>query len=184
MSTFEYPSLFDFPPFFTRQIVDSTWKSQASDWEKLILNYAKHKRLFRLELHKATTSSEHEIFVNKKINRRLSFETLQEIIEEMVKKGTAEWEGGPKGPRTEALIYWHTPEEWANLIWNWINETGQNDQIVTYYEIAHGELAEGQEFFEIDNTVLDKALNVLVKKGNAQIFKGTDEDSMGVKFFQ
>lgn len=25
-----------------------------------------------------------------------------------------------------------------------INETGQNDQIVTYYEIAHGELAEGQ----------------------------------------
>lgn len=72
----------------SRQIVDSTWKSQASDWEKLILNYAKHKRLFRLELHKATTSSEHEIFVNKKINRRLSFETLQEIIEEMVKKGT------------------------------------------------------------------------------------------------
>jgi ESCRT-II complex subunit VPS25 len=32
--------------------------------------------------------------------------------------------------------------------------------------------------------MLDKALNVLVKKGNAQIFKGTDEDSMGVKFFQ
>lgn len=25
-----------------------------------------------------------------------------------------------------------------------INETGQNNQIVTYYEIAHGELAEGQ----------------------------------------
>jgi hypothetical protein len=74
--------------FISRQIVDSTWKSQACDWEKLILNYAKHKRLFRLELHKATTSSEHEIFVNKKINRRLSFETLQEIIEEMVKKGT------------------------------------------------------------------------------------------------
>ena len=108
------------------------------------MNYAKHKRLFRLELHKATTSSEHEIFVNKKINRRLSFETLQEIIEEMVKKGTqhnlktkkkkkeeldkylyegtAEWEGGPKGPRTEALIYWHTPEEWANLIWNWVKK--------------------------------------------------------------
>lgn len=125
--------------FISRQIVDSTWKSQACDWEKLILNYAKHKRLFRLELHKATTSSEHEIFVNKKINRRLSFETLQEIIEEMVKKGTqlklkkkkldsclyegtAEWEGGTKGPRTEALLYWHTSEEWANLIWNWVKK--------------------------------------------------------------
>lgn len=39
------------------------------------------------------------------------------------------------------------------------------------------------EFFELDKTILDKALNILVKKGNAQIFKGTDEDSMGVKFF-
>lgn len=34
--------------------------------------------------------------------------------------GTAEWEGGSKGPKSEALIYWHTPEDWANLIWNWV----------------------------------------------------------------
>ncbi len=39
------------------------------------------------------------------------------------------------------------------------------------------------EFFELDKTILDKALNILVKRGSAQIFKGTDEDSMGVKFF-
>lgn len=35
--------------------------------------------------------------------------------------GTAEWEGGSKGPKSEALIYWHTPEEWANLVWNWVS---------------------------------------------------------------
>lgn len=39
------------------------------------------------------------------------------------------------------------------------------------------------EFFELDKNILDKALNILVKRGSAQIFKGTDEDSMGVKFF-
>lgn len=39
------------------------------------------------------------------------------------------------------------------------------------------------EFFELDKALLTKALNILVKRGNAQIFKGTDEDSMGVKFF-
>lgn len=38
-------------------------------------------------------------------------------------KGTAEWEGGPKGSKTEAYLYWHTPEEWANLIWNWVMTT-------------------------------------------------------------
>ncbi|GAA5809695.1 hypothetical protein MFLAVUS_003108 [Mucor flavus] len=175
---FQYPTLFDFPPFFTRQITDSTWKSQVSQWETFILDYTRQKHLFRLELHQATSPGGIEIFENKKINRRLSFETLQDIIEEMTLKGTAEWEGGNKGPKSEALIYWHTPEEWANLVWNWINETGQNNQIVTYYEIAHGELAEGQ-----DKTLLNKALQILVKRGAAQIFKGTDEDSMGVKFF-
>jgi ESCRT-II complex subunit VPS25 len=35
----------------------------------------------------------------------------------------------------------------------------------------------------MDNTLLNKALQILVKRGNAQIFKGTDQDSMGVKFF-
>ncbi|KAG2203342.1 hypothetical protein INT46_005493 [Mucor plumbeus] len=182
-SSFQYPPMFDFPPFFTRQITESTWKSQAMQWENLILSYTRQKHIFRLDIHQATTPGGHEIFENKKINRRLSFETLQDIIEEMARKGTAEWEGGSKGPKSEALIYWHTPEDWANLIWNWINETGQNNQIVTYYEIANGELAEGQEFFELDKALLSKALNVLVKRGNAQIFKGTDEDSMGVKFF-
>jgi ESCRT-II complex subunit VPS25 len=60
----------------------------VSQWETFILAYARQKRLFRLELHQATTTSEgNEIFENKKINRRLSFETLQDIIEEMVQKG-------------------------------------------------------------------------------------------------
>lgn len=111
-------------------------------WENLILAYARQKHIFRLDLHQATTPGGNEIFENKKINRRLSFETLQDIIEEMARKGThnalqiklvcnlnnglsgigtAEWEGGSKGPKTEALIYWHTPEDWANLIWNWVN---------------------------------------------------------------
>lgn len=35
--------------------------------------------------------------------------------------GTADWEGGSKGSRTEAFIYWNTPEAWANLIWNWVS---------------------------------------------------------------
>ncbi|KAI8971586.1 ESCRT-II complex subunit-domain-containing protein [Mycotypha africana] len=182
--SFEYPALFDFPPFFTRQVTDATWKSQASQWENFILAYTQHKHIFRINLHQATSPGSYEIFRNDTINRRLSFETLRDIIDEMAKKGTAEWEGGSKGLKSEALIYWHTPDEWANLIWNWVNETGQSNQIVTYYEIANGDLAEGQEFFGLDKVILDKALNILVKRGHAQIFKGTDEVSMGVKFFE
>ncbi len=34
--------------------------------------------------------------------------------------GSAEWEGGAKGSKSEAFIYWYTPEEWANMIWDWV----------------------------------------------------------------
>ncbi|PNP60195.1 hypothetical protein THARTR1_00219 [Trichoderma harzianum] len=37
------------------------------------------------------------------------------------------------------------------------------------------------EFHGMDNQVLMKALNILVKRGKAQIFGS--EDSLGVKFF-
>lgn len=39
------------------------------------------------------------------------------------------------------------------------------------------------EFHGLDQTILMKALDILVKKGGAQIFQGTSTDDMGVKFF-
>ncbi|KAI8373730.1 ESCRT-II complex subunit-domain-containing protein [Blakeslea trispora] len=176
-----YTKLTLLSPSCLRQVTDATWKSQVAQWESFILAYARHSKLFRLDIHQATTPGGYGIFENKKINRRLSFETLQNIMDEMTLKGTAEWDSKTKN---EVLIYWHTPEDWANLIWHWVNETGQNNQIVTYYEITHGELAENQEFFQLDIAILIKALQILVKRGHAQIFKGTDEESMGVKFFE
>lgn len=71
-----------------RQVTESTWKSQAMQWENLVLCYTRQKHIFRLDIHQATTPGGHEIFENKKINRRLSFEALQDIIEEMARKGT------------------------------------------------------------------------------------------------
>lgn len=102
--------------FHSRQITDATWKSQVSQWETFILAFARQKHIFRIDLQQATSPGGYEIFENKKINRKLSLETLQDIVEEMVKKGTAEWET----PKKEAFIYWHTPEEWANILWNWV----------------------------------------------------------------
>lgn len=77
---------------------------------------------------------------------------------------------------------------------------------MTVYEIANGEASEGTgeslyavllngvkkkmahcfhiDFYEMDTSVLIKALEVLSANGNAQIFTGSgDVDSIGVKFF-
>ena len=59
----------------------------------------------------------------------------------MVNEGLAEWVviGGQQ--RTQVLVYWLKPEEWANSIANWIDETGQKNAVLTLYELTEGDLA-------------------------------------------
>ncbi|KAJ8661190.1 hypothetical protein O0I10_002938 [Lichtheimia ornata] len=181
---FKLPSIHSFPPFFTRQPTEQTWESQVAQWTDLIMSYCRHHRIFRIDLHEVTVPGGSKLFENEQIKRRLSFETLQEIIDDMVQKGNAEWEGGAKGTKSQAVIYWRKPDDWANLIWTWVNQSGMNNDILTLHEIAHGDLVEDQAFYELDPFILNKAMNILAKRGVAQLFKGSsDDDSMGVKFF-
>ncbi|KAI8139397.1 ESCRT-II complex subunit-domain-containing protein [Fennellomyces sp. T-0311] len=181
---FKFPSVHNFPPFYTRQPTDSSWESQLNQWSELILSYCRHYNIFRIDLHEVTAPGVSPLFENAKLKRRLSFETLQEILDEMVQRGNAEWEDGPKGSKEQAIIYWRKPADWASLIWTWADQNGMSNNILTVYEIANGDLVEDQPFYELDQFILLKALNVLVKRGNAQLFKGSsDDESMGVKFF-
>jgi ESCRT-II complex subunit VPS25 len=54
----------------SRQITESTWQNQVGHWEQLILSYAKHKQIFRLDVHAATSPGGGEIFENNKIKRK------------------------------------------------------------------------------------------------------------------
>ncbi|CAG8572215.1 13868_t:CDS:2, partial [Acaulospora colombiana] len=74
----------------------------------------------------------------------------------------AEW--SPPSTKAAALIYWRKPEEWASLIDKWVLDSGLNNSILTIYEIAHGEETEGLEFHGLDQTILLKALDILVKR--------------------
>ncbi|GET53465.1 ESCRT-II complex subunit VPS25 [Rhizophagus irregularis DAOM 181602=DAOM 197198] len=143
-NSFSFPSIHNFPPFYTLQPTQTTWQNQAA--------------------------------LCQGIRRKLKLDTLQAIIDTMVYRGTAEWD--PPSKKDSAIIYWRKPEDWANLINNWVLETGMSNSIVTVYEIAHGDSAEGFEFHGLDQTILMKALDILVKKGVAQIFQGTSTDDM------
>lgn len=104
------------------------------------------------------------------------------------------------GSEDVVFIYWRTPEEWAALVEAYVDETAQKGSVLTVYELAEGEGTRGTgellhflngainmltgfglELHGIDTEILRKALNVLVKRGKAQIFG--QEDSQGVKFF-
>jgi ESCRT-II complex subunit VPS25 len=49
---------------------------------------------------------------------KLKLDFLRELVESMVKDGQAEWTD--KNTKVQALLYWLKPEEWANMISNWV----------------------------------------------------------------
>ncbi|EMR70493.1 putative vacuolar protein-sorting-associated protein 25 protein [Eutypa lata UCREL1] len=104
--------------------------------------------------------------------------------------GLGEGEGGGGGSGAGAgggttndvyWVYWKTPEEWAHDLEAWVEETAQKGVVFTLYELTEGEDTRGTDFYGLDPEVLQKALQVLVKRGKAQIFG--QEDQQGVKFF-
>ena len=40
-----------------------------------------------------------------------------ELLEYMATEGSVEWEGAG---RATAIVYWRKPEEWANVIYEWV----------------------------------------------------------------
>ncbi|KAI0100245.1 ESCRT-II complex subunit [Nemania sp. FL0031] len=194
-STFEFPREYHYPPFFTRQPNQNTRHSQQSKWASLVLSYCAHHKLYKLSLTSPTTA---ELFHNRRIDRRLSLADAREVLEFMRRDGRAEfilrstgggvagWAGvgGDGGGGEEgdvAWIYWRTPDEWAALIEAWVDETAQKGTVLTLYELSQGEGTIGTEFHGLDLELLQKALQVLVKRNKAQIFG--QEDQLGVKFF-
>ncbi|KAI1336991.1 ESCRT-II complex, vps25 subunit [Xylariaceae sp. FL0016] len=192
-NTFTFPREYHFPPFFTRQPNLTTRHAQLSKWSALVLAYCAHHRIYKLSLSA-------DLFHNARINRRLSLADAREVFGFMRKEGRAEYVtgreegfgssgwtggggvGGKDGAGGEVVwVYWKTPEEWAALVGAWVEETAQKGTVLTLYEITDGEGARGTEFFGLDPEILQKALQVLVKRGKAQIFG--QEDQQGVKFF-
>ncbi|ORY72719.1 DUF852 domain-containing protein [Leucosporidium creatinivorum] len=181
---FTFPSLYSFPPFFTQQPNEQTWAHQRAQWITLILAYSRFHKTYRLELTDETCAG--ELFHNKSINRRLHLATLRNIVEAMVAAGSAEYDP-PKPAKgqlpTAALVFWRKPEEWANLIYDWIKESGLTNSIMTFYELTEGgDLVHTTEFYQLSEPILRRALDVLIKAGKAQVFKGLGEDGDGVKF--
>ncbi|KAF3071506.1 Vacuolar protein-sorting-associated protein 25 [Trichoderma lentiforme] len=193
--SFPFPREYFFPAFFTRQTNITIHHAQLTKWSALILAYARHHRLFRITI---SAAAESDLFFNRGIDRRLSPPDIREVLDFMRKDGRAEFlrpDGAADASSSSAsaaaaaggdvvFLYWRKPEEWAALVEAFVEETAQKGSVLTVYELTEGENTRGTdmaEFHGMDNQVLMKALNILVKRGKAQIFGS--EESLGVKFF-
>ncbi|KAM3415370.1 hypothetical protein BST61_g8897 [Cercospora zeina] len=179
---FRFPSHASFPPFYTLQPNLTTRARQLELWSRLVTSYCAHHRLFRLTV----SSPPPDLFASTALSRSLKPADVRAVLDYMSQPANgprAEWIAPTARGETSSAcyIYWKTPAEWADLLYAFVEDTGQKGAVLTFYELREGDASRGQEWGDIDETVLRKALHVLVKRGKAQIFG--QEDSAGVKFF-
>lgn len=118
---FTFPTTYSFPPFFTLQPNTTTRHSQFQKWSTLIQSYCRHYRLYRLSLIDAV---EYPLFHNAQIRKRLSLADARTVVDWMTSPEggrRAEWVGGESSGKATAWIWWRRPEEWADLLVNWVS---------------------------------------------------------------
>ena len=81
-------------------------------------------------------------FRRAEIERRLSSEALKAVFDHLHGQGQCEWLDG-KG-KNSSLVYWKTPTEWGNLIYNWAVSTGNTDTVCTVFELIEGDDTAGE----------------------------------------
>ena len=118
-----------------------------------------------------------EILRNERINRRILPSYLESILAAMVTKNQAAFEP-PKQTRA-AIIFWRTPEEWADVLYTWAVATGQLNTILTFYEIADPPVPSPLSGIPIP--LLRRAVSFLVKSNKAQVISVADGE--GVRLF-
>lgn len=191
----------DFPPFYTRQPNETTWLEQRQQWVQSILTRSTTYKIWTIDnngnvLHASPppellNSLPSNLFNNEKINRKLDSSTILEILSYMQKlnnikpiavaKKTAisavAGTGGRKLKDVSYLVFWTSPDQWASIILEWIERTGQTGSILTLFEIQS---VKDEPFEGINEEILKLALDVLNKRGRASIMR--DEGAVvGVK---
>ncbi|XP_065559626.1 vacuolar protein-sorting-associated protein 25-like [Artemia franciscana] len=172
----EWPWQYNFPPFFTLQPNEDTRNKQLEAWRNLALEYCKANKQFILDINEAYSCP---LFNNKSINRKLSEEGIRTVVESLRDRKAANWVDTQK---SKFYVFWHTPEEWGNLIYNWANANGMMNSVCTFFELSQGEDTANEEFHNLDEGLLLLALKSLESKRKAEIIQ-LDEETQGVKFF-
>ncbi|OAX36383.1 ESCRT-II complex vps25 subunit [Rhizopogon vinicolor AM-OR11-026] len=178
-SGFLLPSIHSAPPFFTEQPNPNTQAHLTEQWIRLILTYARHRRLFILRVEDAEVPGGDwdEILRNERINRRVPPSYISSLMAGMIAKNVAVYEP-PKQTRA-VMLYWRLPEEWADVLHSWATATGQLNTILTFYEISDPPIP--SPLSDIPIPLLRRAITILMRSNRAQIIGVADGE--GVRFF-
>ena len=115
-----------------------------------------------------------QLFNNTQINRRLPVEGIKEVLEDLAARGNFEWSDKAK---RRGLVYWRSPQQLGQDIYQWVASTGQTGTVMTTAEIV--EEGDTNSWRGVSQEVVIRALQTLQADKKCEIFDGDD----GVKFF-
>lgn len=158
---FRFPPIHAFPPFYTLQHNPMVRGQQLSQWRALILDFCRYHRIFCLSplpdasvaLARSDGADPHKsLFANRSIQRALSSESIRQVLADLVNHKQAAWEeqllekskSNSGGSNSKVYIYWKTPAQWGDTIYEWVMATGQNKSIMTLFELNQDDLVQGQ----------------------------------------
>ena len=91
-------------------------------------------------------------------------------------------EGGQVQP-DKIFIYWLSPAEIGNAIFEWAKDTGKIGSIETVLDIIEDEFSTDKIFHGIPIEIALNALYMLQDEGKSQVIYSQNTDSYAVKFF-
>ncbi|KAL4953903.1 ESCRT-II complex, vps25 subunit [Aspergillus filifer] len=158
---FRFPTLYAYPPFFSLQPNTTIRHSQLQHWSSLIQSWCRHHRIFKLSLVDAIDAPP---FRNSELKKQLALADARTVLDWMSRgdeeagAGTGAGAGGLGGggrraewvdglAKTVVWIWWRRPEEWAALLAEWVENTGQKNVVLTLYELLEGEATISQGTF-------------------------------------
>lgn len=183
---FEFPKIYSFPPFYTKQQNATILENQLNAWAELVLQFCQYYNIYSLLPHGNILAQQDPntevppLFQNKQLERAVLDEFLQDIFNHMIHKlARAEYVDAKKHD-AGILIYWRTPSEWAKLLYEYVDRTGQLGTVLTVYELTQlDELAPSEPLKDIDGNLFAKVVDVLVKQGKAQVLRTEDGSGIG-----
>lgn len=142
--------------------------------------WCQHHRCFALRVD----DDAHPLWRNDAIDRRLPPDARRRFVDGLQTDGAAAWLDGDPGPKSRALVFWRSPDDWCDELIDWAAQSGLEGQIVTTHEATGGRETGGPPALEgAPAEFVAFVAARLEQKGKGAFVPARGEDDAGIKFF-
>ncbi|KAF8329572.1 ESCRT-II complex subunit-domain-containing protein [Cantharellus anzutake] len=150
-----------------------------SNWARVVISFARYHRIWAVlddGVQDWTDPSNpwHSLFHNPRIKRTLTRGIQSHIFTQLHATGVFQREPG----KVTSLVYWESRNKWGEVMWDWIDKTGQMNTILTAYELTELDSLSPMKGAPISLFVA--VINYLRESGRAQLIGGGEDT--GVRF--